>query len=50
MGQYDGLSLSYADAVGAASARSRGAEAVLGLDSDFRVLGFRLLPELAPGR
>lgn len=41
---YDGLSLSYADAVGAAVARDIGAEHVLGLDSDFRILGFQLLP------
>lgn len=47
MGRFDGLSLSYADAVGAAAAEQRGAEAVLGLDSDFRVLGFRLLPDSA---
>jgi len=45
MGSYDGLSLSYADAVGAAAARARGCDTVLGLDGDFRVLGFRLLPD-----
>lgn len=45
MGRFDGLSLSYADAVGAAVARARGADSVLGLDDDFRLLGFRLLPD-----
>lgn len=45
MGRFDGLRLSYADAVGAAAALARGADTVLGLDADFRVLGFRLLPE-----
>lgn len=44
MATYDGLRLSYADAVGAVTARQSGAAAVLGLDDDFRVLGFRLLP------
>ena len=45
MGRYDGLSLSYADAVGAATAHARDATHVLGLDHDFRVLGFQLVPE-----
>jgi len=45
MGRFDGLSLSYADAVGAAAARTHGVDTVLGLDDDFRVLGFRLIPE-----
>lgn len=45
MGRFDDLSLSYADAVGAAVARRNDATSVLGLDNDFRVLGFRLLPD-----
>lgn len=45
MDTYDGLSLSYADAIGAATARAADAATVLGLDSDFRVLGFHLLPD-----
>lgn len=44
MGRFEGLSLSYADAVGAAAARLHDVEVVLGLDNDFRVLGFRLVP------
>lgn len=44
MGRYDGLSLSYADAVGAAVARGHGVDTVFGLDEDFRVLGFDLVP------
>lgn len=44
MGRFDGLSLSYADAVGAATAQAHGCERVFGLDSDFRVLGFQLVP------
>jgi predicted nucleic acid-binding protein len=38
------LLLSYADAVGAAVAREVGAKSVLGLDHDFRILGFALEP------
>lgn len=45
MATYDGLPLSYADAVGAAVATDVGADAVLGLDADFRVLGHRLIPD-----
>ncbi len=45
MAQHQDLRLSDADAVGAATARLDRADAVLGLDHDFRVLGFRLLPE-----
>ncbi len=45
MGRYADLALSYADAVAAAAARSRGLDTVLGLDNDYRVLGFRLLPD-----
>ncbi len=45
MGRFDGLSLSYADAVGAAVAKRHDATTVLGLDNDFRVLGFHLVPE-----
>lgn len=44
MGRFDGLSLSYADAVCAAVGRDRGADTVFGLDADFRVLGFDLVP------
>jgi predicted nucleic acid-binding protein len=44
MEQHGGLTLSYADCIGAAVAREVGAAAVLGLDNDFRVLGFRLEP------
>lgn len=44
MRRYDGLALSYADCVGAAVARELGADAVLALDDDFRILGFDLLP------
>lgn len=42
--QYEALRLSYADAVGAVVAREGRADAVFGLDSDFRVLGFALEP------
>ncbi len=45
MARYDGLALSYADCVGAAVAEEIRADAVLGLDNDFRVMGFRLEPE-----
>lgn len=45
MGRFDGLALSYADATGAAAARARDCDHVLGLDNDFRVLGFHLLPD-----
>jgi predicted nucleic acid-binding protein len=43
MGRHGDLTLSYADCVGAAVARQVRASAVLGLDNDFRVLGFTLL-------
>lgn len=42
--QYAALRLSFADAVGAAIARERRVDAVLGLDNDFRVMGFALEP------
>lgn len=45
MGRFDGPRLSYADAVGGAVAHRHGVSSVLGLDGDFRVLGFHLLPE-----
>lgn len=38
------LPLSYADCIGAAVADDVGARAVLGLDNDFRILGFTLEP------
>lgn len=44
MEQHGDLPLSYADCVGAAVAREVRAAAVLGLDNDFRVLGFHLEP------
>ena len=49
MTRYEGLQLSYADAVGAAVAREIGASVMLALDSDFRVIGFDLLPETWQG-
>jgi predicted nucleic acid-binding protein len=42
--QYEDLRLSYADAVGAVVAREGRADAVFGLDNDFRVMGFVLEP------
>lgn len=42
--QYADLKLSYADAVGAVVAREARADAVFGLDNDFRVMGFTLEP------
>lgn len=44
MDRYDGLHLSYADCVGAAVATEQRVDAVLGLDADFRVMGFALEP------
>lgn len=44
MERYGDLRLSYADCVGAAVAREIKARAVLGLDHDFRILGFVLEP------
>jgi transcription-repair coupling factor (superfamily II helicase) len=44
MAQHADLTLSYADAMGAAVAREVSAAAVLGLDHDFRILGFALEP------
>lgn len=44
MAKYADLRLSYADCVGAAVAREAKVSAVLGLDEDFRVLGFNLEP------
>jgi predicted nucleic acid-binding protein len=44
MERHGDLALSYADCIGAAVAREIGAKAVLGLDNDFRVLGFTLEP------
>ena len=44
MTRYDGLALSYADCVGAAVATETRADAVLGLNHDFRVMGFTLEP------
>jgi predicted nucleic acid-binding protein len=44
MEQHGDLTLSYADCIGAAVAREVRASAVLGLDNDFRVLGFALEP------
>lgn len=42
--RFDGLALSYADAVGAVVARRARAEAVFALDHDFRVMGFTVEP------
>lgn len=44
MQRFADLPLSYADCVGAVVAREIGADLVLGLDADFRVLGFTLTP------
>lgn len=44
MRRYGGLRLSYADAIGAAVASQMRVDAVLGLDHDFRVMGFSLEP------
>lgn len=44
MEQHGDLTLSYADCIGAAVAKEVRASAVLGLDNDFRVLGFTLEP------
>lgn len=44
MARYDGLTLSYADCIGAAVAAEMKADAVFGLDHDFRVMGFSLEP------
>ncbi len=44
MARYESLQLSYADCVGAAVATEFRVDAVLGLDNDFRVIGFVLEP------
>lgn len=44
MEQHADLALSYADCIGAAVAKEVRASAVLGLDNDFRILGFTLEP------
>jgi uncharacterized protein len=44
MERHGDLVLSYADCVGAAVAGEVGASAILGLDNDFRILGFTLEP------
>ena len=44
MERHADLALSYADCIGAAVAKSVGAKTVLGLDHDFRILGFALEP------
>jgi uncharacterized protein len=44
MSTYSGLSLSYADSVGAAVAREIRADAIFGLDRDFQAMGFALEP------
>ena len=44
MERHGDLMLSYADCIGAAVAKEAGAAAILGLDNDFRVLGFTLEP------
>lgn len=44
MERYGDRSLSFADCVGAVTARQARAHAVFGLDSDFSVLGFALEP------
>jgi predicted nucleic acid-binding protein len=45
MAKYADLRLSFPDCVGAVVARSARANAVFGLDDDFRVLGFALEPQ-----
>lgn len=47
MARYGDLRLSYADCVGAVVAREIRADAVFGLDEDFRVMGFSLEPGLS---
>ncbi len=44
LNRFADLRLSYADAVGAAIAEQRRVDAVLGLDHDFRIMGFTLEP------
>lgn len=44
LSRFPDLKLSYADAVGAAIADERRVSAVVGLDNDFRVMGFVLEP------
>ncbi len=44
MERYADRSLSFADCVGAVTAREARAAAVFGLDADFAVLGFALEP------
>lgn len=44
LAKYENLQLSYADAVGAVVAREGRADAVFGLDNDFRVMGFPVEP------
>ncbi|MBW3603501.1 MAG: PIN domain-containing protein [Actinobacteria bacterium] len=44
MERFDGLALSYADAVGAVVARRVRADVVFALDHDFRVMGFSVEP------
>lgn len=44
MARYDGLALSYADAIGAVVATETRAAAVFGLDDHFRVMGFTVEP------
>jgi hypothetical protein len=44
MAQYADVTLSFADCVGAVTARDGGAHAIFGLDTDFRALGFSVEP------
>lgn len=44
MEQYADRALSFADCVGAVTARDGRADAVFGLDADFSILGFALEP------
>lgn len=44
MEKFGDLKLSYADCIGAAVATKTKAEAVLGLDHDFRIMGFKVVP------
>lgn len=44
MERYEGLALSYADAVGAVVARRVRADAVFALDNNFRIMGFTVEP------
>lgn len=44
MAQFADIQMSYADCIGAATAEELAVSAVLGLDHDFRILGYVLEP------